>query len=112
MNRVLLILLVCVVLLGCRDQGVEPQPPPVSHPGPEVSLCRGVVAVIFTEGTTAEEAEQLVKDLGLSFKFAPTGSPLSGVISVPVGSEDEWVVRLKTYPIVKSAGRIGVVTQE
>ena len=59
-----------------------------------------------------EEAEQLVKDLGLSFEFAPTGSPLSGVISVPVGSEDEWVVRLKTYPIVKSVGRIGVVTQE
>jgi len=101
-----------VLLVGCTDLGVEPKSSTTSHPEAQVSDVPGVVGIFFTDGTTTEQAEQLVIDLGLSFTFAPTGTPLNGVVSVPIGSEDEWVVKLKTYPIVKWAGKIAVVTQQ
>ncbi len=112
MNRQLIILGLALLLLGCTDKGVEPKTSAQPVPVAQASLEPGVVAVFFTEGTTLQEAQTLVESLGLSFKFAPTGTPLNGVLSVPVGSEDEWVVKLKTYPIVKSAGRIGVISQQ
>jgi hypothetical protein len=110
MNRQLMILCLGLLLLGCSDLGVEPKLS--SHSAEEVSVIPGVVWAIFAEGTTPQDAEQLVNSLGLSFDFGPKGTPLSGEVSVPIGSEDEWVVKLKTYPIVKSAGRMGVVLQQ
>ncbi len=108
MNRLLLI--VCLSLLGC-DLGVNPEPEPTpTYPPIDThnALVPGVVGVFFTDGTTVEQARQLVDSLGLSFKFAPSGTPLNGVVSVPEGSEDVWVVKLKTYSIVKTADRIVV----
>jgi hypothetical protein len=99
-----------LVLLGCTDLGGAPETAPTE---PIIErhdeLFPGVVGVFFTEGTTVEQAEQLVSSLALSFKFAPTGTPLNRVISVPVGTEDEWVVKFTAYPIVKSAERIGFI---
>lgn len=63
--------------------------------------------MIFTPGTTVEQAKQLVTDLYLDFKFAPEGDPVSAAISVPVGFEDYWVKRFKTcVAIVESADRV------
>jgi hypothetical protein len=111
MTRRLQILFFPLVLIGCADQGSIPVgpdtpsgPPNESH----TSLVPAVVGVFFSEGTTPVEAEQLVKDLNLTFKFPPSGSPLNAVLSVPIDSEDQWIERLKTYPIVKWAGRIAV----
>ncbi len=72
----------------CCDMGRNPRPAPIPQPYHRTYIEPGVVAVLFTEGTTAQEAEQFVNNLGISFKFAPTGSPLNGVISVPVGFRD------------------------
>jgi hypothetical protein len=110
MIRQLMILSFGLLLLGCTDRGVEPESPSNSHPGREVGVYHPVVGLTFIEGTTPREAEQLVNSLGLSFESAPTGTPLRAVVSVPVGTEDEWVVKFKTYPIVKSASRLAVVT--
>ena len=111
MIRHLQFLFISLFLVGCADQGLIPVapdtptgPPHESH----TSLVPAVVGVFFSEGTTPAEAEQLVKDLNLTFKFPPSGSPLNAVITVPVDSEDQWVEKLKAYPIVKSAGRIAV----
>jgi hypothetical protein len=102
------ILFFLFALIGCADQRstpVTPTEPPIESHRP---LVPGVVAVFFSEGTTPAEAEQFLKDLNLTFKFPPSGSPLNGVVSVPIDSEDQWVTKLKTYPVVKSAGRIAV----
>ncbi len=109
MARSLILLFICLALFGCTDLGVEPKPPLAMH-GDDIAVgvVPGVVGVFFTDSTSLQQAEQFVKDLGLTFKFAPTGTPLNGVVSVPVGSEDGWVVKLKTYPIVKTADRIVV----
>jgi hypothetical protein len=102
-------ILLLFALLGCADQGttsvthIEPSPP---HVGSHSSSVPGVVDVLFSEGTTSVEAEQFVKDLNLTFKTPPSGSFLFAVVSVPVGTEDQWVVNLLRYPIVRSAGRI------
>jgi hypothetical protein len=110
MMRVLMILCVSLLLLGCKDQGVGVQPEPGTSPHnePVSTLVPEVVGVVFADGVTTQEADQFVSSLGLSFKFAPTGSPLSGMVSVPAGSENQWVEQLKTYSIVKSASRITV----
>jgi hypothetical protein len=111
MKNCLHILFFSLVLIGCADQGVTPVAPTIPDWPPtesHTSLVPGVVGVFSSDGTTLEQTEQLVRDLNLTFKFPPAGSPLSGVISVPIGSEDQWVEKLKTYPIVKSAGRIAV----
>ncbi len=108
MNRPLIPLFICLTILGCTDMGIEPEPArePVESYGQPVP---GVIMVHFTDGTTLEQAEQLIKDLGLSFKVPPTGTPLNGVVPVPIGTEDEWVAKLITYPIVKSASRVWLV---
>ncbi len=100
------ILFLLFALAGCADQGSIPVTPPKTPVGRQTSLVPGVVAVFLTDGTTSAEAEQFLKDLNLTFKFPPSGSPLNGLVSVPVDSEDQWVEKLKTYPIVKYAGRI------
>ena len=111
MNRQLMILSIGLLLLGCTDRGVElvspsSNPPPVR----EVGVYTPVVGLTFIEGTTPQEAVQLVDSLGLSFKSAPAGAPLRAVVSVPAGTEDEWVAKFNTYPIVKSASRLAVVS--
>jgi hypothetical protein len=103
------ILFLLFTLIGCADQGTIPVAPTIPDEPPTESsttVVPGVIGVIFTEGTTLGQAEQLVKDLNLTFKFPPTGSPVSGVLSVPIGSEDKWVEQFKTYAIVKSADRV------
>jgi hypothetical protein len=111
MKNCLHILFFSLVLIGCADQGVTPVAPTIPDEPPTESsttVVPGAIGVIFTEGTTQAKAEQLLKDLNLTFKFPPTGSPLSGVISVPIGSEGQWVEQFKTYAIVKSADRVWV----
>jgi hypothetical protein len=111
MIRHLQILFFSLLLIGCADQGSIPVAPdtPTGPPNEShTSLVPAVVGVFFSERTTPAEAEQLVKDLNLTFKFPPSGSPLNAVLSVPIDSEDRWVERLKNYPIVKWAGRIAV----
>jgi hypothetical protein len=110
MNRQLMILCLGLLLLGCTDTGAEPESRPESHPGREVGVYSPVVGLTFIEGTTPQEAEQLVNSLGLSFKSAPTGTPLRAVVSVPVGTEDEWVVKFKAYPSVKYAERLMTIS--
>jgi hypothetical protein len=110
MNRQLIILGLALLLLGCTDKGVEPETPSNSHPGREVGVYQPVVGLTFIEGTAPQEAEDLVNNLGLSFESPPTGTPLRAVVSVPVGTEDEWVLKFKTYRIVKSASRLYVVS--
>ena len=102
------ILFLLFALIGCADQGSTPVTPTETPIESHSSLVPGVVGVFFSDGTTLAEAEQLVKDLNLTFRFPPSGSPLNGVVSVPIDSEDQWIAKLKTYPIVKSAGRIAV----
>jgi hypothetical protein len=104
----LLILFLLFALIGCADQGLTPVTPIQSPPERHSSLVPGVVAVLFADGTTSTEAEQFLKGFNLTFKSPPSGSPPNGVVSVPIDTEDQWVERLKTYPIVKSAGRIAV----
>jgi len=111
MIRRLQILFFSLVLIGCVDQGSIPVAPdtPTGPPNEShTSLVPAVVGVFFSDGTTPTEAEQLVKDLNLTFKFPPSGSPLNAVVNVAVGSEDQWVEKLRVYPIVKWAGRIAV----
>jgi hypothetical protein len=83
--RYVMILSFCLVLFGCTD--------------------RGVLGLTFTDGTTPQQAEQLVNHLGLSFQTAPAGTPLRAVIFVPVGAEDEYIEKLEAYPTVKRASR-------
>ncbi len=109
MKDCLHILFFSLVLIGCVDQGSTPVAPTIPDEPPiesSTTVVPGVIRVIFTDGTTLGQTEQLVKDLNVTFKFPPTGSPLSGAISVPIGSEDQWVERFKTYAIVKSADRV------
>lgn len=106
MIRVLCLFLVALPLLGCSDMGIEPKPLTGSPTDVVVGVVPGVVGVFFTPGTTVEQAEHLVKELNLEFQFPPRGNPVIGIVSVPVGSEDEWVKRLKTYAIVQSADRV------
>lgn len=112
MNRQLIILSIGLLLLGCTDRGVEPvspsNPPPVLEPG----FYTPVVGLTFIDGTTPQEATLLVNSLGLTFKSAPTGTPLRAVVSVPAGTEDEWVAKFSTYSIVKSASRLAVISQQ
>jgi hypothetical protein len=109
MVRFEILLISGLILCGCKDMGVQPEPAPKRVVVTHSWLCPGVVGVFFTEGTTLQEAEDMVKDLGLSFQYPPTGTPLNAVISVPVGTEDQWIVQIKVYPIVQTAVRIGVV---
>jgi hypothetical protein len=105
-----LLLIVCLALLGC-DLGVTSETEPTATNPPvdtHSTLVPGVAGVFFTEGTTAEQARQLVDSMGLAFKFAPSGTPLNGVVLVPEGSESDGVVKFKSYPIVKTADRIVV----
>ena len=111
MNRQLMALSICLLLLGCTDRGVEPVSPSNPPPVREVGVYTPVVGLTFIEGTTPQEAVQLVDSLGLSFNSAPNGAPLRAVVSVPVGTEDEWVAKFNTYPIVKSATRLMVISQ-
>jgi hypothetical protein len=64
----------------------------------------------FVQGATVEEAQELIAALDLSFNVAPWGVPLTALVAVPVDSEDHWASVLRTYAIVKSAGRIMVTT--
>lgn len=88
--------------------GEEPAVPAKPLPTDHTSVVPGVIGVIFKPGTTVEQAEQLVKDLNLEFKFRPSGDPVNGTISVPVGFEDWWVAQFKTYSIVHLADRVWV----
>jgi hypothetical protein len=111
MIRHLQILFFSLLLIGCVDQGSIPVAPDTPTGPPHenhTSLVPAVVGVFFSEGTTPAEAAQLVNDLNLTFKFPPSGSPLNAVLSVPIDSEEQWVEKLRAYPIVKWAGRIAV----
>jgi hypothetical protein len=106
------ILLFLLLLVGCADQGSTPVPAQSTPPRPEGhgGVEPGVVDVLFIEGTTTEAAEQFVRDLKLTFKSAPSGPLLFAVVRVPVDTEDQWVEKLLSYPIVRSAGRIVVAS--
>jgi hypothetical protein len=106
MILVLSLFLVALPLLGCSDMGIEPKSFTGSPTDVVMGAVPGVVGVIFTSGTTVEKAERLVKELNLEFQFPPRGNPVNGIVAVPVGSEDEWVIRLKTYAIVESVDRV------
>ena len=107
------ILLVALIFASCSDLGtppVAPDRPPESPEYPAWSpLVPGVVGVRFTDGTTIDDAERFVRHLGLTFKYPPGGIPLSAAISVPRGTEDEWITELRFYPIIESAHRIVVI---
>jgi hypothetical protein len=90
------------------DQGEEPVVPAMPPAEGYTSVVPGVVGVFFVEGTDTSAARQFIEGLGLSFQFPPTGSPLLGVVVVPVATEDAWVARLKTYSVVKAADRVYV----
>ena len=97
-------------LLGCKDQGVAPQPepaPPVY--GHTTGVVPEVVAVDFAQGVTSEQARDFLNGLGLSFRFSTGGSNVSARVTVPLGQEDQWVEQFKTYPIVKGADRVHFV---
>jgi hypothetical protein len=102
--------LVAGFLSGCADQGSNP----VSSLSPVIDehpyLIPGVVSVVFADTVTLAQAEQFILDLHLTFKFSPLLDvrPLILPITVPIDSEDFWVEKLKTYTLVKPAGRIGV----
>jgi len=107
MYRPLVILFSCLLLLACREKEVDP------HRGSSPALIPGEVELTFAEGTTTAEAHKFMSSLGLTFKSgvssfskdAPEETMLLATVAVPVNSEDLWVKRLLTYPIVKSAGR-------
>jgi hypothetical protein len=104
----LFLLTSALTLLGCTDMGEEPPAPSRPQPIDYTTIVPGIIGVFFKPGTTVEQADQLVKDLGLSFKFDPTGDPVNGVVVVPIGTEDHWITQFKTYAIVQFADRVCV----
>jgi hypothetical protein len=106
MFRPAVILFSCLLLCGCNSQERHPEPF-----GPRIrfhatGLVKGEVSVNFQDGTSLADARKLISDLGLSFKSGPGGPLMMGMVVVPVDSEDQWVKKLLTYPIVRGAGRL------
>jgi hypothetical protein len=61
-----------------------------------IGVVPGVAGVFFGDRTTLEQVRHLADSLGLSFKNGPSGTPLNGVHSVPVGTDDEWGAKFKS----------------
>lgn len=68
----------------------------------------GAVAVLFNQGTTDSEAEQVFQSLGISeekFMQVFCGAPFY-LVSVPSGDEERWAGRFIECRWVGSAARV------
>ena len=68
-----------------------------------MSYKEGCVIVLFKEGVTENQAENLIKSLGLDLENKRSKWHRMVVVKVPVGEEVEWVAEFKNHSIVKIA---------